>query len=221
MAISVMLESFRLLLQAHGKGRSMKCPSFYRTIQVDGFSIFYREAGPKDGPTLLLLHGLPSSSRMFEPLFARLSYCRLVTINIVSGRPGCEYHPSDMAITMNSLDHLVLTVANIDITVDFYTEVLGMELFTVDGRKALAFGEQMIKLQQRGHEVNPKAAHPTAGASDICFLTSTPLDEVIHHLNEQRVHIEEGPVERNGAMGKMRSIYVRDPDKNLVEISNY
>jgi catechol 2,3-dioxygenase-like lactoylglutathione lyase family enzyme len=124
-----------------------------------------------------------------------------------------------MAITMDSLDHLVLTVANIDITVDFYTEVLGMELFIVDGRKALAFGEQMIKLQQRGHEVNPKAAHPTAG--DICFLTSTPIDEVIRHLNEQKVHIEEGPVEGSGAMGKMRSVYVRDPNKNLVEISNY
>jgi catechol 2,3-dioxygenase-like lactoylglutathione lyase family enzyme len=135
--------------------------------------------------------------------------------------PEGEYHPSDMAITMDSLDHLVLTVANIDITVDFYTEVLGMELSTVDGRKALAFGEQMIKLQQRGHEVNPKAAHPTAGAGDICFITSTPLDEVIRYLNEQKVHLEEGPVERNGAMGKMRSIYVRDPDKNLVEISNY
>ena len=122
---------------------------------------------------------------------------------------------------MDSLDHLVLTVANIDITVDFYTEVLGMELFTVDGRKALTFGEQMIKLQQRGHEASPKAAHPTSGSGDICFITSTPLDEVIRQLNEQKVHIEEGPVERNGAMGKMRSIYVRDPDKNLVEISNY
>ena len=126
-----------------------------------------------------------------------------------------------MAITINSLDHLVLSVANIDITVDFYTEVLGMELSTVDGGKALAFGEQMIKLQQRGHEVNPKAAHPTAGAADLCFITSTPLEEVISHLSDQKVRIEEGPVERNGAMGKMRSIYVRDPDKNLVEISNY
>jgi catechol 2,3-dioxygenase-like lactoylglutathione lyase family enzyme len=95
-----------------------------------------------------------------------------------------------MAITINSLDHLVLSVANIDITVDFYTEVLGMELSTVDGGKALAFGEQMIKLQQRGHEVNPKAAHPTAGAGDICFITSTPLDEVIRYLNEQKVRIE-------------------------------
>jgi catechol 2,3-dioxygenase-like lactoylglutathione lyase family enzyme len=126
-----------------------------------------------------------------------------------------------MAISMDSLDHLVLTVANIDISVDFYTEVLGMELATVNGRKALTFGEQMIKLQQRGHEVNPKAAHPTAGSDDLCFITSTPLDEVILQFKEQKVHIEEGPLERTGAMGKMRSIYVRDPDKNLVEISNY
>jgi catechol 2,3-dioxygenase-like lactoylglutathione lyase family enzyme len=126
-----------------------------------------------------------------------------------------------MAISIDSLDHLVLTVANIDIAADFYTEVLGMELLTVDGRKALAFGEQMIKLHQRGHEGNPKAVHPTSGSGDICFITSTPLDEVIRHLNEQKVRIEEGPVERNGAMGKMRSIYLRDPDKNLVEISNY
>ena len=128
---------------------------------------------------------------------------------------------ADMAITMSSLDHLVLTVANIDATVDFYTETLGLELVTADGRKSLTFGEQMIKLQQRGHEVNPKAAHPTPGAGDICFISSTPLDEVIRHLNEQKVRIEEGPVERNGAMGRMRSIYLRDPDKNLVEISNY
>src|SRR6266496_5314975 len=84
-----------------------------------------------------------------------------------------EYYPSDMAITIDSLDHIVLTVASIDISIDFYTEVLGMEVSIVDGRKALAFGEQMIKLQQRGHEVNPKAAHPTSGAGDICFITST------------------------------------------------
>lgn len=137
------------------------------------------------------------------------------------GGTGDEYHPFDMAITIDSLDHLVLTVANIDITVDFYTEVLGMELSTVGGRKALAFGEQMIKLQQRGHEVNPKAAHPTCGAGDICLVTSTPLDEVISELNEQKIRIEDGPVERNGAMGRMRSVYLRDPDNNLVEISNY
>ena len=126
-----------------------------------------------------------------------------------------------MAILMDSLDHLVLTVANIDITVDFYTEVLGLELVVEGGRKALAFGEQMIKLHQRGHEFTPKAAHPTCGSGDICFITSTPLEEVIRHLAEQKVRIEEGPVERRGAMGKMRSIYVRDPDHNLVEIASY
>lgn len=126
-----------------------------------------------------------------------------------------------MAITIDSLDHLVLTVANIDFTVDFYTEVLGMELITEGGRKALAFGEQMIKLHQRGHEFTPKAAHPTCGAGDLCLITSTPLEDVVKQLTEQKVRIEEGPVERKGAMGKMRSIYIRDPDKNLVEISNY
>jgi catechol 2,3-dioxygenase-like lactoylglutathione lyase family enzyme len=126
-----------------------------------------------------------------------------------------------MAFTIDSLDNLVLTVANIGVTVDFYTEVLGMELVTVDGRKALAFNEQAIKLQQRGHEVKPGALHPACGASDLCFVTSAPLEEVVLHLNEQKVHIEEGPVENNGAMGKMRSVYVRDPDKNLIRISNY
>jgi catechol 2,3-dioxygenase-like lactoylglutathione lyase family enzyme len=126
-----------------------------------------------------------------------------------------------MAITIDSLDHLVLTVANIGVTVDFYTEVLGMELVTVHGRKALAFGEQAIKLQQRGHEIKPGALHPATGASDLCLLTSTPLEDVIRHLNEQKVHIEEEPVESHGAMGKMRSIYVRDPDKNLIQISSY
>ena len=126
-----------------------------------------------------------------------------------------------MAIFMESLDHLVLTVTNIDITVDFYTEVLGMELVTASGRKSLAFGEQMIKLHQRGHEFTPKAAHPTCGSGDLCFITSTPLEEVIRHLGEQKIRIEDGPVERIGAMGKMRSIYLRDPDHNLVEIANY
>lgn len=126
-----------------------------------------------------------------------------------------------MAITIDSLDNLVLTVASIDVTVDFYMEVLGMELAVMDGRKALTFGEQMIKLQQRGHEVNPTAAHPGPGTNNICFITSTPLDEVIQTLNDQNVRIEVGPVERKGAMGKMRSIYLRDPDRNLLEIANY
>lgn len=126
-----------------------------------------------------------------------------------------------MAFTIETLDHLVLTVAKLDATTDFYSEVLGMDVITHDGRKALAFGEQRINLHQRGHEFNPKAAHPTPGAGDLCFITSTPLDEVMAYLGELRVHIEEGPVERTGAMSQIRSIYIRDPDHNLVEISNY
>ena len=124
-----------------------------------------------------------------------------------------------MAFVLEHLDHLVLTVANIDATVDFYTEVLGMDLVKVDGRKALAFGIQRLNLHQRGHEFEPKAAHPTPGASDLCFLTTTSLESVMEYLKDQKVHIEAGPVERDGAIGKLRSIYLRDPDRNLIEIS--
>jgi catechol 2,3-dioxygenase-like lactoylglutathione lyase family enzyme len=125
-----------------------------------------------------------------------------------------------MAFTLDRLDHLVLTVANLDATLDFYTEVLGMDPVTSEGRKALTFGVQTIKLHQRGHEFSPRAAHPTPGSGDLCFITTTPLEEVISYLNQLRIHIEEGPVERTGAMGKIRSIYLRDPDRNLVEIAN-
>jgi catechol 2,3-dioxygenase-like lactoylglutathione lyase family enzyme len=125
-----------------------------------------------------------------------------------------------MAFVLEHLDHLVLTVASIDATIDFYTEVLGMDVIKVEGRKALAFGIQRLNLHQRGHEFNPKAAHPTPGAADLCFLTTTSLEDVIAYLTEQKVHIEEGPVERDGAIGKLRSIYLRDPDRNLIEISN-
>ncbi len=125
-----------------------------------------------------------------------------------------------MAFVLEHLDHLVLTVSNLDATIDFYTEVLGMDVVTHEGRKAVAFGIQQINLHQRGHEFNPKAAHPTPGSADLCFLTTTPLEQVIATLNEQKVHIEEGPVDRMGAIGKLRSIYLRDPDRNLVQISN-
>jgi catechol 2,3-dioxygenase-like lactoylglutathione lyase family enzyme len=128
-----------------------------------------------------------------------------------------EHH---MAFVLEHLDHLVLTVANLDATTDFYTEVLGMDLVTFEGRKALAFGIQRINLQQRGHEFDPKAAHPTPGSGDLCFITPTPLDEVIEYLTGQRIHVEQGPVERTGAIGKLKSIYLRDPDRNLIEISN-
>ncbi|MBU0564662.1 MAG: VOC family protein [Gammaproteobacteria bacterium] len=119
------------------------------------------------------------------------------------------------------LDHLVLTVADIEKTVDFYTRVLGMQLVTFgEGRKALTFGNQKINLHQAGREFEPKAERPTPGSADLCFIVATPLDRVIAHLETQGVSIIEGPVQRTGATSPIRSEYVRDPDLNLIELSN-
>ena len=126
-----------------------------------------------------------------------------------------------MAFNLEQIDHIVLTVANIHATIDFYTEVLGMDVATFDGRTALRFGDQKINLHQRGHEFSPRAAHPIPGSGDLCFITLTPLEEVVSYLGALKVHIEEGPVERTGAVGKLRSVYIRDPDQNLIEIANY
>ena len=122
---------------------------------------------------------------------------------------------------IDHLDHLVLTVADVDATLDFYTRVLGMQLVTFgEGRKALAFGNQKINLHQAGREFEPKAERPTPGSADLCFIVATPLDEVIAHLEAHRVAIVEGPVKRTGATGPIRSVYLRDPDLNLIELSN-
>ena len=125
-----------------------------------------------------------------------------------------------MAFTLERLDHLVLTVGSIDAAVDFYTEVLGMDLVLLEGRKNLTFGVQTIKLHQRGHELSPHAAHATPGSADLCFVTPTPLEEVIEYLNALKIHVELGPVQRTSGVGKLRSVYIRDPDRNLIEISN-
>jgi catechol 2,3-dioxygenase-like lactoylglutathione lyase family enzyme len=119
------------------------------------------------------------------------------------------------------LDHLVLTVKEIETTCDFYTRVLGMQVVTfAGGRKALAFGRQKINLHQQGKEFEPKARQPTAGSGDLCFITDTPLNDVIAHLLACHVDIEEGPIQRTGAEGPILSVYLRDPDGNLLEISN-
>ncbi len=120
------------------------------------------------------------------------------------------------------LDHLVLTVKNIDVTCDFYSRVLGMEVVTFgEGRKALTFGNQKINLHEAGQEFKPKAQHATPGSADLCFITEKPINGVHAHLDSQEVAIVEGPVDRTGATGPIRSIYFRDPDMNLIEVSNY
>jgi len=120
------------------------------------------------------------------------------------------------------MDHFVLTVASTDRTCQFYHRVLGMEVATFgDDRKALTFGAQKINLHQAGNEFEPKALAPTAGSGDFCLITNTPIDEVIDHMSACDVKIEEGPVSRTGATGAITSVYIRDPDMNLIEISNY
>lgn len=122
---------------------------------------------------------------------------------------------------ISHLDHLVLTVSNIEITCNFYQTVLGFEVITFKGdRKALQFGNQKINLHQQGKEFEPKALQPTPGSADLCFISETPISEVIAHLNQLNIQIEEGPVERTGAMHPILSVYIRDPDQNLIEISN-
>ncbi len=126
-----------------------------------------------------------------------------------------------MEFVIDHLDHLVLTVASIDATVAFYTSALGMELTTFGDRKALRFGEQKINLHQAGKEFEPKAIRPTPGSADLCFITKAPLEHVISHLKARNCAIELGPVTRDGARGEILSIYLRDPDLNLIEVSNY
>ena len=119
------------------------------------------------------------------------------------------------------LDHLVLTVADISRTCDFYERALGMERVVFgEGRHALAFGTQKINLHQAGREFEPKATAPTPGSADLCFLTNASVSEVVEHLEANSVEIIEGPVRRAGATGPIMSVYFRDPDGNLLEVSS-
>lgn len=123
---------------------------------------------------------------------------------------------------IDRLDHLVLTVRDIDATCAFYGAVLGMETVSFGGnRKALAFGAQKINLHRQGAEFEPKALRPTPGSADLCLITSLPLEQAAAHIRSQGVDIIEGPVRRTGAAGPISSIYFRDPDGNLIEVSAY
>lgn len=120
------------------------------------------------------------------------------------------------------IDHIVLTVSSIPVACDFCGRVLGMEVITFgEGRKALRFGNQKINLHEAGREFEPKAARPTPGAIDLCFIVEPSIAGIVAHLNAQGVEIEEGPVLRTGATGPIRSVYFRDPDSNLIEVSEY
>ena len=120
------------------------------------------------------------------------------------------------------IDHLVLTVQNIKASRAFYTKVLGMKAVSFQGgRQAVAFGNQKINFHESGKEFEPKALHPIPGSADLCFITRDPLTKIMRHLGICAVKIIEGPVERIGAKGSMTSIYIRDPDQNLIEIAAY
>ncbi len=123
---------------------------------------------------------------------------------------------------IQSIDHIVLTVADIEKTIWFYTKVLDFKVETFgNNRKALKFVNQKINLHQKGFEFEPKADSPTSGSADLCFIAKTDITTVMTELKEKEIEVVEGIVERTGAMGKIKSIYIRDPDKNLIEISNY
>lgn len=125
-----------------------------------------------------------------------------------------------MSAAVASLDHLVLTVADIARTCDFYTRALGMTVVRFGaGRVALQFGRQKINLHQADRTFDPKAAAPTPGSADLCFLLAGSLEDAAAHLAALGIAIEEGPVERTGATGPIGSIYLRDPDGNLVELA--
>ncbi|XP_029297146.1 glyoxalase domain-containing protein 5 [Cottoperca gobio] len=125
-------------------------------------------------------------------------------------------------VEVSCLDHLVLTVKSVPDTINFYTSVLGMKVITFKGnRKALSFGQQKFNLHQLGQEFEPKAKHPTSGSADLCLITKTSLTTVASHLKVCGVELEHGPVVRSGAVGTITSLYFRDPDHNLIEVSNY
>jgi catechol 2,3-dioxygenase-like lactoylglutathione lyase family enzyme len=127
-----------------------------------------------------------------------------------------------MTIALDRIDHIVLTVRDIDQTIEFYCNVFGMTEVTFgDNRKTLKFGKQKINLHPQPSDITPKANQPTPGAMDICFITQSPIDSIVDSLQKHDINIELGPVQRQGAQGNITSVYIRDPDDNLIEIAHY
>lgn len=125
-------------------------------------------------------------------------------------------------ISIDRVDHLVLTVADVDRSAEFYEQILGMKAVTFPGdRRAVSFGHQTIKLHPSSELVEPTAMHPIPGSANLCFVTSSAISDVQDHLRGNDVRIEEGPVSRMGALGSITSLYLRDPDGNLIEVARY
>ncbi len=123
---------------------------------------------------------------------------------------------------ISRIDHIVMTVNNVDVTCEFYSRTLGMDVITFgNGRKALSFGVQKLNLHEVGKEFEPKAHRPTPGSIDLCLITEIPIDKVLDHLASVNVAVLEGPIKRTGATGAIISVYFRDPDQNLIEVSNF
>ncbi|MBE9561031.1 MAG: VOC family protein [Proteobacteria bacterium] len=124
-------------------------------------------------------------------------------------------------MTITHIDHIVLTVKDIPTTIEFYTRVLGIHAINFSGnRTALKFGQQKINLHETDKEFEPKANRPTPGSADLCLITETELEQAMAYVHSCNIEIIEGPVERTGATGKLLSFYIRDPDLNVIEISN-
>lgn len=142
---------------------------------------------------------------------------RFSPIHIVHRKPL-----ESTAMKIARIDHFVLTVASIDVTIEFYHRVLGMEPMTfAGGRRGLGFGQQKINLHAADNPYIPGAKVPLPGTGDFCLITESPIKDVVSHLQSQNVDIESGPVPKSGAMGAIESVYFRDPDMNLVEVSCY
>ena len=172
-------------------------------------------------PDLAARHGA-ALRRLFAGARARLTEAAAQAWSQEPGTEAGVRPESPPPVGITGLDHLVLTVTDLDRSIGFYQRVLGMRPVTFGaGRRALVFGTSKINLHQAGREIAPHAARPTPGSADLCLITTAPPDQVLAHLEAELVAVEEGPVPRTGARGPITSVYVLDPDANLIEIASY
>lgn len=174
-------------------------------------------AVPLESSVRVLVLGRDGGPSILDSELARLGH--LATL---AGSIQQAVGPSDEVGLVDRLDHLVLTVRDIWVSLAFYRDVLGMQPVTYgSGRHAVRFGRQKINLHQTTDDITPRAAQPVPGSADMCLVASTTLEAVVDQLATHDVPIEFGPATRMGALGRMTSIYFRDPDRNLIEVATY